>query len=518
MGCDGSLASEAAHPLGFETMHTTPLFEPHDLETLKRQGFTVEEVAEQLERIRHGSGRLDLLRAATVGDGIERAEIHDDALDEAGRSAIAAGRCACFVPASGAATRMFQDLIATLEQGIEVESDASRRFLDELPRFAFHDALAEVLTHRGLSLDRLVADDRARPILEALLEEDGLGYECAPKAMVLFHRAPEGPRTALEEHLVDAAAMVADARQLARIHFTVAPEHEASIVPFVRARAEQIGARTGVRFEIGFSTQGPASQCVAGTPEGSPFRDSSGALVFRPGGHGALLSNLEESGEDLLFLRNIDNVPVHREAVYRWVPRMLGRLAEVERQTHEHLRRLDDPGDARAIEAAVAFAAATFRRSPSPADGADPKSRARALLDRPIRVCGMVANAGEPGGGPFWVRSADGAVSLQIVEQAQVPTEQRAVMSGATHFNPVFMACALRDRNGARRRLQPFVDPEAVIVTRKSDGGRELLALERPGLWNGGMAHWNSLFLEVPLATFAPVKTVFDLLRPEHQP
>jgi len=498
-------------------MHTAPVFEPHDLETMRLRGLPVEEVVRQLERIRHGSGRVHLLRAATIEDGIERLDEREAGLDEAGREAIAAGRCTCFVPASGAATRMFQDLIAARDEGIEIETDATRRFLDALPRFAFHDALARTLERRGLSIDRLGIDERARPILEALLDDDGLGYANAPKGMVLFHRAPEGARTALEEHVVDATALVADRERVARIHFTVAPEHEQRIAGFLRERAAQIGARAGVRIELGFSTQGPESQCVAATPEGAPFRDAAGALVFRPGGHGALLTNLGQIHGDLLFLRNIDNVPATRDAVYRWVPRMLGRLAEVERQAHAHLRALEGDGDPAAIEAAVAFAATVFHRSPSTHDGADPKSRARALLDRPIRVCGMVPNAGEPGGGPFWARGEDGAISLQIVEQAQVSAEQQSMLSAATHFNPVFIACALRDQHHGPRDLRPFVDENAVIVTRKTDGGRTLLALERPGLWNGGMAHWNTVFVEVPLATFAPVKTVFDLLRPEHQ-
>ncbi|HET9326689.1 MAG TPA: DUF4301 family protein [Candidatus Eisenbacteria bacterium] len=499
-------------------MRTAPVFEPRDLESMRHRGVRVEDVVDQLERIRHGSGRVHLLRAATIGDGIERSLGRDAELDQQGREAIAAGRCGCFVPASGAATRMFQDLIATLDQGIEIETETTRRLLDELPRFAFHDALASELQRRGLSAERLRAAGRARPILEALLEDDGLGYANAPKGMVLFHKAPEGPRTALEEHLFDAAAMMADGRGVARVHFTTAPEHEQRITDFIRERAATMSAGVGASFEVSVSTQGPESQCVAATPEGAPFRDTAGRLVFRPGGHGALLPNLEGTRGDLLFVRNVDNVPAAREAVHQWVPRMLGRLAEVERRTHEHLRRLDDSDDEGAVEAAVAFAATTFRRSPSPTEGEDAKSRARALLDRPIRVCGMVPNAGEPGGGPFWTRGADGSVSLQIVEQAQVGAEQRSILAGATHFNPVFMAVALRDRHGRPRDLRPFVDPEAVIVTRKSEGGRELLALERPGLWNGAMAHWNTLFLEVPLATFAPVKTIFDLLRPEHQP
>src|SRR5262245_27367110 len=495
-------------------MRAPPVFQDRDLESIRSRGLQLREALDQIERLRRGSGYLHVLRAATIGDGIEAGDA--GRWDGAGREAIAAGRCGGFVPASGAATRMFQDLIAAHADGVAPDRDAPRRLLDELPRFAFHEALAAVLERRGKSLERLRAARDAQPILEALLGDQGLGYANVPKGLVLFHRTPDGPRAALEEHLVDTAATIRDADGIARIHFTVSPEYESDMVDFMRQRAEVVRSRSGALFELGFSSQDPASHCVAVTPEGEPFRDAAGALVFRPGGHGALLPNLARSGGDLVVLRNVDNFPPHKEAPYLWIPRLLGRLAELEREAHHLLERLDDPSDATAAAEAIAFAGAAFRRTAA-AEPSDPQARARALLDRPIRVCGMVPNSGEPGGGPFWVRGASGDASLQIVEQSQVNPDQRSVFSSSTHFNPVFMACALRDRHGRPRDLEPFVDRDAVIVTRKREDNREILALEKPGLWNGAMAHWNTVFVEIPAATFAPVKTVFDLLRPEHQ-
>lgn len=496
------------------TAGSDSVFTERDLETLRARGLTERDALDQLERLRRGSGRTEVVRPATPGDGIERATGREPELDAHGRTVIAAGRCSAFIPASGAATRMFHDLIPTLEAGIA--DAASRRLLAELPHFAFHAALAAVLERQGRSLESLRAAGDAKPIVEALLASPGLGYAHAPKGLVLFHRHPEGSRTALAEHLADAAATMADGRGLCRLHFTVAIGHATEFAAFARAQAGEIGQRAAVSFELGFSSQSAASDCIAATPEGAPFRGDDGDLVFRPGGHGALLANLGACGGDLVFLRNVDNVSTRKHETHQWMPRILGRLAELERDAHERLRRLDDPSDGAAADEALRYAAETFRRM-APAAPGDPRARARALLDRPIRMCGMVPNTGEPGGGPFWVRGAH-EVTLQIVERAQIAPEHGPVYETSTHFNPVFMACALRDRHGRPRDLAPFVDPHAVIVTRKSDFGRSLLALERPGLWNGAMAHWNTVFVEIPASTFTPVKTVFDLLRPEHQP
>jgi hypothetical protein len=271
---------------------------------------------------------------------------------------------------------------------------------------------------------------------------------------------------------------------------------------------------------VSFSTQHPSSDTLAARPEGGPFRDADSRLVFRPSGHGALLRNLAESGADVAFLKNIDNVCVERlrEPTRRWSRALVALAAELSARAHALLARLDDSADAQAPAAAAAYLGESLGVA-APARAT--RAELAELLDRPLRVCGMVANTGEPGGGPFWVRGDDGRVTRQIVELAQVDPRspaQQEILARATHFNPVFLACALRDRHGRTHDLERFVDPQAAIVTRKSHGESELLALERPGLWNGAMAGWHTLFVEVPLAVFTPVKTVLDLLRPEHQP
>ena len=301
-----------------------------------------------------------------------------------------------------------------------------------------------------------------------------------------------------------------------RLDVTVSSEHRQGFERLLAGRTPALAARFGGAWRVAFSEQHPSTDTIAAEPGGGPFRDERGRLLFRPAGHGALIANLAESGGDLVFLKNIDNVAVSRlkPETERWSRALVGLAAELAYAVHGWCARLA-LGDG-ALDGARAFAAADLGLElPAGVSAA----QARILLDRPVRVCGMVANTGEPGGGPFWVRDSAG-VSRQIVESAQVDlrsAEQASLFRGATHFNPVFLAASLRDAQGRPHDLSRFVDDAAVIITRKSSGGRDLLALERPGLWNGAMARWHTRFVEVPLAVFNPVKTVFDLLRPEHQ-
>lgn len=505
-------------------------FTGRDLEALRRRGLAAEEARAQLERIRRGPLPIALRRPATVGDGLLRAEGREERWALAARAGAEAGRITWFVPASGAATRMFRDLIHALEHperlrtsataGGSKERRAAQRLLDELPRLALAPALASALAVRGRSLERLRAERDALPILEALLAEDGLDFARFPKALLPFHREGDAVLTPIEEHLVEGTEIVRDAGGVCRLHFTVSPEHLDRVRGFTRERAAAIAARAGARLELGFSSQDPATDCLAATPEGEPFRDAGGELLLRPGGHGALLANLAGCGAELAFLKNVDNVAAapFKAPTYRWARAVIGCLVEIQSQTFRLLERLDDPADASAVEEALAFATDVLHRTGGRRAAGDPRAAARALLDRPLRVCGMVPNAGEPGGGPFWVSGPGDEASLQIVEGAQVSADQRPVFESATHFNPVFMGCALRDRHDRPYDLARFVDPDAAIVTRKTEGARTLIALERPGLWNGGMAGWNTVFLEVPIEVFHPVKAVFDLLRPAHQP
>jgi len=495
-------------------------FTAADREQIRARGLTLEDAEGQIERLSSPSRYVDLVRPCTPGDGIRvLPEAEVDEMAAIGAEAALEGRGLKLVPASGAATRMFQSLLAytgadrspsraQLDADVAAGSADARaldEFLRSIHRFAFADDLHSVLAGRGKDLDALAAKGPFGPVLDALLSDDGLRYARLPKGLLKFHAYPDGARTSFEEHLVEAASVVKRADGTCRLHFTASPEHVeafAALLAAVRARYE---TSLGARFEVEFSTQKPSSDTLAIDAQDRPFRLDDGTLLFRPAGHGALLENLAELDADWVWIKNIDNVVPDRlkEATHRFARALIGLGVRLQRDAFARLERLQsrEPGQ----------------------DALDDTVRLELvrLLDRPIRVCGMVRNAGEPGGGPFWARAADGSMSCQIVEMAEVDTRspvQREIVARATHFNPVFMACGLRDRNGKAYDLRRFVDPDRAIVTRKSFEGRELRALERPGLWNGSMARWNTVFVEVPQIVFNPVKTVNVLLHDVHQP
>lgn len=512
-----------------------------DRSLLAARGIAVAEAERQVELLGRPIRHVELDRPCTVGDGIERV-----APDEAGllsrlhAESAAAGELAAFVPASGAATRMFQDLLACLADGRaltrdEIEHDLAgaratsgplRALLAGLPRLAFGAELLAALERRGFSPVSLLARGPYRPLLETLLAEPGLGLAALPKGLIPFHLGPEGPRTAFEEHLADAATLFRARDGLCRLHFTVPAEQRGRFEALLARVREGLERRYRVRFEVSFSAQDPASDTLALDEAGEPARDADGSLLLRPAGHGALLANLARLEAPIAVIRNVDNVTAEpfKGPTLEGTRTIVGRLCRLRASRDELLRRLDDPRDAAAPGDALGFARAALGREAAEA-GDEPeaarRARAVALLERPLRVCGVVPNTGEPGGGPFWVRGPDGSVSRQIVESAEVDSaspRQLACVRAATHFNPVLMACALHDAAGRPYALERFADPAAAIVTRKSQGARDVVALERPGLWNGAMAHWGTVFVELPLAVFNPVKTVLDLLRPEHQP
>ena len=508
----------------------TPLtFRAADLAQLAERGIPPAEAERQLAWLARPPARVVLDRPCTVDDGIEQlSEARVESLLARHAAAAAAGRVSAFVPASGAATRMFKELLAAWELGEELRpvrvrarEDAASlalvRFMESLPRFAFVDELTQVLAARGLALEAVREQGPWRVLLDALLGPDGLDAARAPKGLLSFHRASGVARTAFEEHLIEACALASDADGIRVLHFTVSPEHREGFHALLRARVTALTAAFGGSWDVRLSAQRPATDTLAADPAGGPFRDEAGRLLFRPAGHGALLANLAATGAELVFLKNIDNVAVTRlqPATARWSRALVGLTAELGEQLRAVCRDVAT-GEATALTRAQAFAASELGLG-IPA-GTSPRE-VLALLDRPVRVCGMVANTGEPGGGPFWVRDAVG-MTRQIVESVQVDphaASQQAILRAATHFNPVFIAAALRAADGTPHALERFVDDATAIVTRKSYGGRELLALERPGLWNGAMARWHTRFVEVPVAVFNPVKTVFDLLRPEHQ-
>jgi hypothetical protein len=492
---------------------------PADLKQLARRGIPPAEAERQLALLARPARWAALVRACTPGDGIRILAPADLAsLPAAAADAALAGRVTTFVPASGAATRMFKDLLAA-RGAPGGPSAALAEFVAQLPRFAFVPELEHALAARGLRLDEVRARGTYDGLLDALLGEGGLDYARRPKGLLPFHASKRGPRTPLEEHLVEASMVARDSGGRVRAHFTVSPEHLETFRAALDRVRGAIEAEQRVRLEVTFSVQKPSTDTLALDAGGAPFRDAGGALLLRPSGHGALIENLNELAGDLVFVKNVDNVAseAHRASTIEWMRALIGHAARLRARVDDLLGRLDR-GDPAAAREGVALATEVFGWPPA---GEPTAEWLRGALDRPLRVCGMVPNTGEPGGGPFWVRGPGGEVRPQIVESAEVdpgsPAQRQLLRAGA-HFNPVFMALSLRDRHGKPHDLRRFVDDQAVIVTRKSHEGRELVALERPGLWNGAMAAWNTVFVEVPGSVFNPVKTVFDLLRREHQP
>ncbi len=494
------------------------MFTADDLHQFEERGIDPVAAQRQIEMLRHPPRPVVLDRPATLGDGLSRVESAErELLDSAAAGAASGGRLMTFVPASGAASRMFRDLRAALDSSAAPsESPAGRRFFESIESFPF----AEALRRRAGPLAARSPEDERR-ILRALLEE--MGYAETPKGLIPFHLGERGPRTAFEEHLLGARRFVRAADGSVRAHFTVAAEHvgefEAAL-EFIRPGIEE----SGCRLRVDFSIQQPSTDALALDASGAPFRSSDGSLLFRPAGHGALLGNLEAIEGDLVSIRNIDNV-VPDEAsgdVVRWKRILAGLLVREQSEIFEILEACEKGDGEPTLERGLEIARERFGRLPDRPLASARETRAfiRASLDRPIRACGVVRNEGEPGGAPFWAVGSDGSRSLQIVESSQVDLgdpAQRKIWSSATHFNPVDIIAGLRRWNGEPFRLASFVDPDAIFVSKKSREGRELFALELPGLWNGAMAGWNTLFVEVPGSTFAPVKTVLDLLRPAHQ-
>ena len=468
---------------------------------MEEHGLTPAALETQLKNFREGFPFLPVTRAASCGDGIR-------VLDAAGIEQAAARydrakeslRVVKFVPASGAATRMFKDLFEFVREGrrtaVVGELLANRR------RFAFWPELRTI-----------VGDDAdERRTVENIVAE-GLRYGETPKGLVSFHRYGDEVRKAVEEHLVEGAQYAAAGGEV-KIHFTVSPEHLTRFEALLAEKIPVYESRFGVKYRISFSVQDPSTDTLAVNPDCTPFRRADGRLLFRPAGHGALIGNLGKIDADIVFVKNIDNVTTdaRRGDTVLYKKALAGVLLALQERIFEYLMALEVPGAE--LEPIAAFIENELCVK-LPKDYGTPLLRR--VLNRPIRVCGMVRNEGEPGGGPFWVAGADGLETLQIAESNQIAPEKRKLMRSATHFNPVDLVCSFRTSKGGRFDLREFVDPATGFISRKSDGGRELLAQELPGLWNGAMARWNTVFVEVPITTFSPVKVVTDLLRPEHQ-
>lgn len=476
------------------------MFTEKDLQQIARHGLAQEAVERQIENFRRGFPFLKVVRAASPGDGV--LVLSQAQADTAvARYEKAEGlQVVKFVPASGAATRMFKELFEFVNEG--KRGKGIDTLIENIRKFAFWPELEAVLPKD--------ADDKA--VVDAIVNR-GLGYGQKPKGLVTFHAYSEDARKAVEEHLVEGAVYAA-AGGVAKIHFTVSPEHMAGFESLLAEKVPFYEKRFGIRYDISFSVQKPSTDTIAVNPDNTPFRQDDGTLLFRPAGHGALIENLNEIDAELIFIKNIDNVTTdaRRGDTIRFKKVLAGILLDLQERTFEYLRALEVSG-AELKPMAEFIEKQLCVKLPENYDTA----LLRAVLDRPIRICGMVRNEGEPGGGPFWVTMDDGTESLQIAESSQIAPEDLPLMKSATHFNPVDLVCGVRNSKGLKFDLRDYTDPTTGFNSAKSSGGRDLRAQELPGLWNGAMARWNTIFVDVPITTFSPVKVVQDLLRPQHQ-
>ena len=500
-----------------------------DLKQLAQKGISEQQIETQLGQFKTGFPFLKLEAAAAIGRGI-MAPNSDEGRKyvEAWQQYKAAGRKVVkFVPASGAASRMFKDMFAFVDADYDKPTtDFEKKFFDNIQNFAFYDELdAACQKNEGKGIKALIAEGNFKAVAANMLKAEGLNYGQLPKGLLLFHNYPEGPRTPMEEHLVEGALYAATNGE-AHVHFTVSHEHMELFKQKVAQKADFYAQKYGIHYDISFSEQKPSTDTVAANPDGTPFRNSDGSLLFRPGGHGALIENLNEIEADVIFVKNIDNVVPDRLKgdTVLWKQIIAGVLVTLQQKAFDYLRLLDTGKYSHdQIEEMIRFVQQDLccrKADIKELEDADLVIYLREKLNRPMRVCGVVKNVGEPGGGPFLTYNQDGTVSLQILESSQIDKSNKVYMdmfTKGTHFNPVDLVCAVKDYKGQAFDLPKYVDPTTGFISQKSKSGKELLALELPGLWNGAMSNWNTIFVEVPLSTFNPVKTVNDLLREQHQ-
>ncbi len=477
------------------------MFSKEDLQQIEQHGLTQAQVEQQIENFRKGFPYLKIVRAAAAGDGVLVMSDEQIAQAEARYNDAAANiKVVKFVPASGAATRMFKELFEYVND--DKRTPGIDKLLDNIEKFAFWPELSKYI----------MPDSPDEEIVESIVKT-GLCYGSKPKGLVTFHSYPEGNRKAVEEHLVE-GALYARSGDEVYIHFTVSSEHMGGFWDVLGATQPYYEERFGVKYNVSFSVQKPSTDTIAVNPDNTPFRTDEGKLLFRPAGHGALIENLNDIDADIIFVKNIDNVTTdeRRGDTVKYKKALAGLLLELQEQAFEYLRVLEVGGAdlepiAKFVEEKLCVKLPEDYNT----------ELLKAVLNRPIRVCGVVRNQGEPGGGPFWVDGGDGTESLQIAESSQIAPEDMHLMKSATHFNPVDLVCGVKDSRGGKFDLTQYTDPSTGFISSKSSGGRDLRAQELPGLWNGAMAKWNTVLVEVPITTFSPVKVVQDLLRPEHQ-
>ena len=516
------------------------MFSEKDLEQIKAKGISQAKLAEQIKNFEEGFPFMELQKAATIGDGVlkfDEKEIDDYV--KMYESEMPKHQIYKFVPASGAASRMFKSLFSFMEkydgsdEAIkDFEGDASFgsvfNFFKNIKQFAFYESLRSVITKSGANIDELISKKEYGQVLRYLLTTAGLNYGGLPKGLLEFHNYKTAIRTPLEEHLVEGANYCKDKDGKVDIHFTVSPEHKALFREKVLSAGQPLSDEYESEFKAYFSEQQSYTDTIAVGLENQPFRNEDGSILFRPAGHGALLENLNTIDADIVFIKNIDNVvPDNLKAsTYRYKKLLAGVLIKYQKRLFDYARKLEkvENVSGNLIDEIIGFLEKelcnNFTSQFTEMHIQEKSDFLLQKLNRPIRVCGMVKNEGEPGGGPFWSKNADSTFSLQIVESSQINTdeeEQANILQKSSHFNPVDLVCGIKNAHGEKFNLTDFRDPKTGFVTMKSKDGRELKAQELPGLWNGAMADWNTLFVEVSIETFNPVKIVNDLLRPQHQ-
>ena len=503
----------------------------NDKALLERKGISEEKLNSQLACFAKGFPYLKLAAAASVEKGILVPSPDEEQAYLAAWQAYTdnpAHRVVKFVPASGAASRMFKDMFAFADAPYDVpQADFEKKFFANLPHAAFFADLNAACQHlHGKDIEALLAEGQYKAVVRAMLDAEGLNYGALPKGLLKFHRYEAGARTPLEEHLVEGALYARQQDGSVNVHFTVSPEHRRLFEQLVAAVVPAYEKEYGVHYHVSFSEQKPSTDTVAANADNTPFRKADGSLLFRPGGHGALIENLNDIEADVVFVKNIDNVVPDRlkDDTVRYKQLLAGVLVSLQEKAFAYLRKLDSGkytmDDLREMLQFVQKELCTKNPETKLLEDTELAIYLRKKLNRPMRVCGMVRNVGEPGGGPFLAYNADGTISLQILESSQIDMadpEKKAMFEKGTHFNPVDLVCALKDYQGHAFHLPDYVDPQTGFISHKSKDGKELKALELPGLWNGAMSDWSTVFVEVPLSTFNPVKTVNDLYREQHQ-
>ncbi|MCY2686245.1 DUF4301 family protein [Salinimicrobium sp. TH3] len=512
-------------------------FSEKDISHFREKGISPEKVEQQIEIFKRGNIVVNIREAATVKNGIlavaeeEQKELTDFYESKKDNLDILK-----FIPASGAATRMFKAFYNLLKE-FDPENDDLEDYIDKkneqsleiffsrIKDLPFYDKVRKKAIEAEPGFEEMPEDSQKYLFVKYMLQEDGLNLGDQPKGLVPFHKYEDHLATAFEEHLVEAIDYAA-AGEKVRIHFTVAEEHREKFEAEAREVVPRLEQETGYNFEVTYSYQDPKTDTVAVTKDNEPFRDENGDIFFRPGGHGALIKNLNDQDADVIFIKNIDNVvtPKNRALLASYKKMLGGKLLQLQEKAFKFLGKLEKGAGEEHFEEMESFLQKELNAGLGinfkDLNEEEKPSVIKELLNRPIRVCGMVKNEGEPGGGPFWVTQKNGEISLQIVESSQIDHDnyqQSKIALEATHFNPVDVVCSTRDYRGGKFDLEKYVDEDTSFIANKTKDGKELKALELPGLWNGGMAQWNTIFVEVPVETFNPVKTVADLLKPSHQ-